>query len=61
MLGYGGAVLLAPWLNLVRLDLGGSLMLLVLLALVSPTLYAMTLAGDRLRSTAVELVQKIRQ
>ena len=61
VLGYGGAVLLAPWLDLVRLDLGGSLVLLVLLALVPPTLYAMTLAMDRLRSTAVELVQKIRQ
>ena len=61
VLGYGGAVLVAPWLDLVWLDLGGSLVLLVLLALVPPTLYAMTLAGDRLRSTAVEVIQKIRQ
>ena len=61
VLGYGGAVLLAPWLDLVWLDLGGSLVLLVLLALVPPTLYAMTLAMDRLRSTAAELMQKIRQ
>jgi len=61
VLGYGGAVLVAPWLDLVWLDLGGSLVLLVLLALVPPTLYVMTLAGDRLRSTAVEVIQKIRQ
>ena len=38
-----------------------SLVLLVLLALVPPTLYAVTLAMDRLRSTAAELVQKMRQ
>ena len=53
----------ADWFGLaaVALLMICSLVLLVLLALVPPTLYAMTLAMDRLRSTAVELIQKIRQ
>ena len=50
VVGVGGAFLLAPWLQLVRLDLGGTLVLVVLLALTAPTLAGLTFLGDRLHS-----------
>ena len=48
--GIGGAFLLAPWLDLVRLDLGGTLVLIVLLALSAPTLMGLVFTGERLQS-----------
>ena len=42
VLGLGGAVLLAPLLDLIPLDLGGVLVLAVLAALSMPVLQAMT-------------------
>ena len=41
--GVGGVFLLARWLPLVRLDLGGTLVLVVLLALSAPTLPGLSL------------------
>lgn len=52
VVGVGGAVLLARWLPLVRLDLGGTLVLLVMLALSAPTLAGLTFMGERLQSMA---------
>ena len=46
--GVGGAFLLARWLPLVRLDLGGTLVLVVLLALSAPTLAGLVFMGERL-------------
>ena len=40
--------LLAPWLGLVKLDLGGTLVLVVLLALSAPTLAGLVFMGERL-------------
>ena len=40
--------LLARWLPLVRLDLGGTLVLVVLLALSAPTLAGLVFMGERL-------------
>ena len=48
VVGVGGAVLLARWLPLVRLDLGGTLVLVVLLALSAPTLAGLIFMGERL-------------
>ena len=50
VVGVGGALLLARWLPLVRLDLGGVLVLVVLLALSAPTLAGLVFLGDRLHS-----------
>ena len=50
VVGIGGALLLARWLPLVRLDLGGVLVLVVLLALSAPTLAGLAFLGDRLHS-----------
>ena len=50
VVGVGGALLLARWLPLVRLDLGGVLVLVVLLALSAPTLAGLAFLGDRLHS-----------
>ena len=47
--GVGGGFLLARWLPLVRLDLGGTLVLVVLLALSAPTLAGLVFMGERLR------------
>ena len=47
--GVGGVFLLARWLPLVRLDLGGTLVLVVLLALSAPTLAGLVFMGERLR------------
>uniref|UniRef100_UPI0025ECD604 HAD-IC family P-type ATPase n=1 Tax=uncultured Gemmiger sp. TaxID=1623490 RepID=UPI0025ECD604 len=52
VVGAGGAVLLARWLPLVRLDLGGTLVLVVMLALSAPTLAGLTFMGERLQSMA---------
>ncbi len=52
VVGVGGAVLLARWLPLVRLDLGGTLVLVVMLALSAPTLAGLTFMGERLQSMA---------
>lgn len=46
--GVGGVFLLARWLPLVRLDLGGTLVLVVLLALSAPTLAGLVFMGGRL-------------
>ena len=46
--GVGGVFLLARWLPLVRLDLGGTLVLVVLLALSAPTLAGLVFMGKRL-------------
>ena len=46
--GVGGVFLLAHWLPLVRLDLGGTLVLVVLLALSAPTLAGLIFMGERL-------------
>ena len=46
--GVGGVFLLARWLPLVRLDLGGTLVLVVLLALSAPTLAGLVFMGERL-------------
>ena len=59
VLGVGGALILAPWLDLVALDLGGTLILLVLAALVPGTLFAVTLASDRLHSGCARLKDKL--
>ena len=50
VVGIGGAFLLARWLPLVRLDLGGTLVLVVLLALSAPTLMGLVFLGERLQS-----------
>lgn len=52
VVGVGGAVLLARWLPLVRLDLGGTLVLVVMLALSAPTLAGLVFMGERLQSMA---------
>ena len=52
VVGVGGAVLLARWLPLMRLDLGGTLVLVVMLALSAPTLAGLTFMGERLQSMA---------
>lgn len=56
VLGLGGAVIFAPWLELIPLDLGGVLVLAVLAALALPVLHTVTgvvnrlwLAGRKLR------------
>ena len=46
--GVGGVFLLARWLPLVRLDLGGTLVLVVLLAMSAPTLAGLIFMGERL-------------
>ena len=48
ILGLGGAVLFAPWLELIPLDLGATLVLAVLAALVLPVLHTVTGVVDRL-------------
>ena len=48
LLIIGGVFLLARWLPLVRLDLGGTLVLVVLLALSAPTLAGLIFMGERL-------------
>ena len=53
--GVGGVFLLARWLPLVRLDLGGTLVLVVLLALSAPTLAGLVFMGERLHGGAVVL------
>lgn len=52
VVGVGGAVLLARWLPLMRLNLGGTLVLVVMLALSAPTLAGLTFMGERLQSMA---------
>ena len=47
-LAGGGVFLLARWLPLVRLDLGGTLVLVVLLALSAPILAGLVFMGERL-------------
>ena len=56
--GIGGALLLAPWLPLVRLNLGGVLVLIVLLALSAPTLAGLTFLGERLHGVYSDLKNK---
>ena len=56
--GIGGALLLAPWLPLVRLNLGGVLVLIVLLALSAPTLAGLTFLGERLHGIYNDLKNK---
>lgn len=46
ILGLGGAVIFAPWLELIPLDLGDTLVLVVLAALVLPVLHAATYTVD---------------
>lgn len=48
ILGLGGAVFFAPWLELIPLDLGSTLVLVVLAALVVPVLHFVTALVDRL-------------
>ena len=48
ILGLGGAVLFSPWLELVPLDLGSTLVLVVLAALVLPVLRTATHLVDQL-------------
>lgn len=48
ILGLGGAVVFAPWLELIPLDLGDTLVLVVLAALVMPVLRTVTRVVDRL-------------
>lgn len=48
ILGLGGAVLFAPWLELIPLDLGDTLVLVVLAALVLPVLRTVTRVVDQL-------------
>ena len=55
ILGLGGAVLFAPWLELIPLDLGDTLILVVLAALVLPVLRAATRVVDRLWQTGRHL------
>lgn len=59
VMGVAGAFLLAPWLPLVRLDLGGMLVLVVLLALSTPTLAGLTFMGARLNSMMNDARNKI--
>ena len=53
-----GVLLLAPWLPLVRLNLGGVLVLIVLLALSTPTLAGLTFLGERLHGVYNDLKNK---
>lgn len=46
ILGLGGAVIFAPWLELIPLDLGDTLVLVVLAALVLPVLHTATCTVD---------------
>mgnify|MGYP001850751721 FL=1 len=55
ILGLGGAVLFAPWLELIPLDLGDTLILVVLAALVLPVLRTATRVVDRLWQTGRHL------
>ena len=59
VMGVAGAFLLAPWLPLVRLDLGGMLVLVVLLALSAPTLAGLTFMGERLNGMVNDARNKI--
>jgi len=59
VMGVAGAFLLAPWLPLVRLDLGGMLVLVVLLALSAPTLAGLTFMGARLNGMVNDARNKI--
>ena len=61
VIGYGGALLLAPWLGLVKLDLGGTLVLVALLGLAGPTLFGVSLLNTRIHSAAGEVQDKVRR
>lgn len=58
ILGLGGAVLFAPWLELIPLDLGAVLVLVVLAALVLPVLHTVTGVVDRLWQLGRRLQEK---
>lgn len=61
VIGYGGALLLAPWLELVKLDLGGTLVLMALLGLAGPTLFGVSMLNTRIRGTIGEVQDKARR
>ena len=58
ILGLGGAVLFAPWLELIPLDLGATLVLAVLAALVLPVLHTVTGVVDRLWEAGRRLLRE---
>lgn len=58
-LGIAGAAVLAPWLELTVPDLGGWLVLIVLLALVLPTLSTLTRISDALYLTGEKLSARL--
>lgn len=61
VIGYGGALLLAPWLGLVKLNLGGVLVLVALLGLAGPTLFGISMLNTRIHGTVGEVQDKMRQ
>ena len=60
-IGYGGALLLAPWLGLVKLNLGGVLVLVALLGLAGPTLFGISMLNTRIHGAVGEVQDKMRQ
>ena len=61
VIGYGGALLLAPWLGLVKLDLGGTLVLVALLGLAGPTLFGVSMLNTRIHGAVGEVQDKVRR
>lgn len=61
VVGVGGAVLLARWLPLVRLDLGGTLVLVALLGLAGPTLFGVSMLNTRIHGAVGEVQDKVRR
>ena len=61
LIGYGGALLLAPWLELVKLDLGGTLVLVALLGLAGPTLFGVSMLNTRIHGAVGEVQDKVRR
>ncbi len=61
VIGYGGALLLAPWLGLIKLDLGGTLVLVALLGLAGPTLFGVSMLNTRIHGAVGEVQDKVRR
>ena len=59
--GVGGVFLLARWLPLVRLDLGGTLVLVALLGLAGPTLFGVSMLNTRIHGAVGEVQDKVRR
>ena len=52
---------LAPWLGLVKLDLGGTLVLVALLGLAGPTLFGVSMLNTRIHGAVGEVQDKVRR